>query len=44
MKEVTEAAMKWVVGEGETDCWRDKWWGDDRLCDLVPAHVPMINV
>lgn len=35
MKERTEMCMKWLIGKGEIDFWRDRWWGEEILGDLI---------
>lgn len=31
--------MKWIIGQGKVSFWKDIWWGDDKLINLVSNDV-----
>lgn len=35
VKDRTESYIRWIVGKGEVDFWKDRWWGEEKLGDLV---------
>lgn len=37
VKEQTEKYTKWIIGKGETDFWKERWWGDGRIADLIDS-------
>lgn len=31
VKNCTEENLRWIIGKGNVDFWKDKWWGEDKL-------------
>lgn len=35
VRDLAEANMKWVIGEGVINAWRERWLGEDKLQDIM---------
>ena len=38
-----ERHIRWVIGRGDINFWKDKWVGDDRLADLISPPQQLVE-
>lgn len=44
VKNIAETGMKWIIGKGDFDFWKDKLRGEERIVDLINSVQQPLTV